>query len=141
MTMDFRWTPRYARQSPWDPDAFNFYKANPHEFVLSYTPSFRYERQEGSAAAPPSLTSSEVEGRGLVAKAEVAKPDSLGSEGGVLRGAGGNVASESRAVSRAGSDSASSISCQEVSTESPPQDAVLVNIRPVGLVSLLLTPG
>lgn len=60
--------------------------------------------------------------RGLAVASEV-------SDSGALRGAGEEMAS------------VSSISCVDASTESPPQDAVLVNIRPVGLVSLLLTPG
>lgn len=35
----------------------------------------------------------------------------------------------------------SSVECGEVSGASPPRDAVLVNVRPVGPVSMLLTPG
>ena len=127
------------RKSSWNPDAFNFYKADPHEFVLSYTPSFRYERQKAAAAgsvfAPPSSPSS--------MKAHIDGSAPIGLHGGALRGAGEGVALEKRAEPRAGFglELMSSISCEEVSTESPPQDALLVNIRPVGLVSLLLTPG
>eukprot|EP00904_Undaria_pinnatifida_P008760 jgi/Undpi1/5013/HiC_scaffold_19.g08365.m1 len=85
--------PAGPAETPWQPSAFNFYKADRSEFVLSYTPSFRHPRRKRSLA---------------------------------LRGAA--VASDA-------------VGCGIVSTESPPQDAVLVNIRPVGPVSLLLTPG
>jgi len=46
-----RLTPHDARQVPWDPSSFNFYKASPSEFLISYTPSFRHEREQAAATA------------------------------------------------------------------------------------------
>lgn len=108
-------------QFTWDPEAFNFYKANPREFLLSYTPSFRRDNN------PPSV-------------AEIPEPGSIGMRGLAIRGgaAGGTDAQDEELIS---ASTMSPILCEVVSTESPPQDALLVNIKPVGLVSLLLTPG
>ncbi|CAN0041066.1 unnamed protein product [Pylaiella littoralis] len=112
----------------WDPSSFNFYKASPAEFMLSYTPSFRYERESAAtftAASAAGKAGALGDGVDLAGRAATA-----------LRGAGGV-----RAAGSTGSDYFSSVGCKEASTASPPQDAVLVNIRPVGPVSLLLTPG
>lgn len=113
-------------QAPWDPSSFNFYKASPLEFVLSYTPSFRHERDE-AAALKAGLIPVEID-----AAAGQAKAATLGA----LRGADGE-----RRLGSARSGGDFPLACAEVSTAAPPQDAVLVNIRPVGAVSLLLTPG
>lgn len=118
----------YNLQVAWDPSSFNFYKASPAEFMLSYTPSFRYERESAAtftAASAAGKAGALGDGVDLAGRAATA-----------LRGAGGV-----RAAGSTGSDYFSSVGCKEASTASPPQDAVLVNIRPVGPVSLLLTPG
>ncbi|CAN0142248.1 unnamed protein product, partial [Hapterophycus canaliculatus] len=141
--------------APWDPSSFNFYKASPLEFLLSYTPSFRYERE----AVPPAAAGATAEeaarmrqpralnsfaGGSIGAEVETRRATSAAAAGQekmaaepALRGAirGNN---KGKAIGSAG---VSSVGCAEASTASPPQDAVLVNIRPVGPVSLLLTPG
>lgn len=118
----------------WDPSSFNFYKASPSEFVLSYTPSFRQERERAaavSAASAAGMTRALGDGRGVPTEKDAAEDVAA-----TRRGAGDEIAAETT-----GLDGVSSVGCQEASTVSPPQDAVLVNIRPVGAVSLLLTPG
>lgn len=127
-------------QEPWDPSSFNFYKASPLEFVLSYTPSFRHERNEAAASAAKAAGVIPVEtdtaaGVAAAAVAGEAKAGTLGA----LRGAGNKI--DLGVPAGAGSDRDCPLGCAEASTVAPPQDAVLVNIRPVGLVSLLLTPG
>lgn len=128
-------------QALWDPSSFNFYKASPLEFVLSYTPSFRHTRDQAAALKAdviPMELGAAAGAAAAAAAAEEAKAATLGA----LRGAVGELHSGVPAAEGAGSDWASSwLGCAEVSTASPPQDAVLVNIRPVGAVSLLLTPG
>lgn len=115
-------------QVAWDPSSFNFYKASPSEFLLSYTPSFRHEREDAAAGASASASGeTKVLGDRVVA--------SMDGDA-ALRGAGGKIVAETT-----GLNSISSVGCRKASTASPPQDAVLVNIRPVGPVSLLLTPG
>lgn len=123
--------PGRPRQEPWDPSSFNFYRASPLEFVLSYTPSFRVERNEAAAFA----------GKAGVIPADIdaAAGESKAGTLGALRGVVDKIGLGAPAA--AASDGGSPVGCAEVSTATPPEDAVLVNIRPVGLVSLLLTPG
>ncbi|CAM9605342.1 unnamed protein product [Scytosiphon promiscuus] len=56
-------------------------------------------------------------------------------------GGGGDLRLRSAVAAARVSEGVSSVGCAKASTASPPRDAVLVNIRPVGPVSLLLTPG
>lgn len=127
-------TQTHVRQEPWDPSAFNFYKADPREFVLSYVPSFKYERETASKAAPGTkgIGIASESGLPIAVGIAAAAQDKVGTGG--LRGVGDQVLLEQ------GLD-LSSVECGVASTAFPPQDAVLVNIRPVGPVSLLLTPG
>lgn len=135
-------------QEPWNPASFNFYKASPLEFVLSYTPSFKHDLDEAAAA----VAAASAERAGVIpvemdAAAGVAAAAAAGAGVGeakaatlgALRGAGDKLNLGAPAAD--GLDGDFPLGCAEVSTTAPPQDAVLVNIRPVGPVSLLLTPG
>lgn len=132
----------FARQVPWDPSSFNFYKASASEFVISYTPSFRHEREQAAAAATtaggknvvPVEIDAAAEALAVPAAGEAKVVGALAA----LRGAGGEL---DAAAAEFGGGGGPSVGCAEATTASPPQDAVLVNIRPVGFVSLLLTPG
>lgn len=153
----------------WDPSSFNFYKGSPSEFLLSYTPSFRHERESAAAAAAGATGATgaavaagegRAVGNGIVEapmeidaapeeEAAAAAAAAIGEAKAApvvvaLRGAhGGEINSPAEAVEMTGLGlgGVSSAGCREASTALPPQDAVLVNIRPVGPVSLLLTPG
>ncbi|CBJ28200.1 conserved unknown protein [Ectocarpus siliculosus] len=150
--------PAGPAESPWDPSAFNFYKASPLEFVLSYTPSFRYGREIPEAASAAAAAAAAAAGRRTQAKDN----DGVSVETDA-KAAGSTAAKAARGAAEVGEGKAVAITsalrgggvglpmkldgvapavgCGEASTASPPQDAVLVNIRPVGPVSLLLTPG
>lgn len=134
------------RQAPWDPSSFNFYKASPSEFLLSYTPSFRHE-SDGSRASVGKVGVAPMAGDAAAGEAAAAAAAAVaaGEANSVtlvaLRGAGSDLNLGGAAAAAAGSYGDSPLGCAEVSNASPPQDAVLVNIRPVGPVSLLLTPG
>ncbi|CAB1098339.1 unnamed protein product [Ectocarpus sp. CCAP 1310/34] len=142
--------PAGPAESPWDPYAFNFYKASPLEFVLSYTPSFRYEREIAAAAAAAGRRTQAEDNGGVLVEADVEAAGSAAAKaarGSAAVGEGKTVTITS--ARRGGGVGlqmnvdgvAPAVGCGEASTASPPQDAVLVNIRPVGPVSLLLTPG
>lgn len=137
--------------------------------MLSYTPSFRYEREAASSAVVAAaaaatgeeaakkrqrrtlkqFTSKTIETEMETRRAATtvgqdemaAKPALRGASGGDNRGGGGALYLQPAVAGGADPDGGASVGCTEASTASPPQDAVLVNIRPVGPVSLLLTPG
>lgn len=113
-------------QAPWDPSKFNFYKAGPIEFMLSYTPSFRQIRQVAAAKA---TTRGDPENGEPV----VLSPGVRGQDSPVTRATRQGFVKAMRYFP--------SVGCGEVSDAAPPRDAVLVNVKPVGPVSVLLTPG
>lgn len=135
-------------QEPWNPASFNFYKASPLEFVLSYTPSFKHDLDEAAAAVAAAsaeragvipVEMDAAAGVAAAAAAGVGAGEAKAATLGALRGAGDKLNLGAPAAD--GLDGDFPLGCAEVSTTAPPQDAVLVNIRPVGPVSLLLTPG
>eukprot|EP00903_Cladosiphon_okamuranus_P017947 g16514.t1 len=132
--------PAGPAEEPWNSSSFNFYKASPLEFVLSYTPSFRHERNEAEASTEKAagVIPVEIDAAARVAAVAAAGEAKVGTLG-ALRGAGDKM--DLSVPAGAGLEGYFPLGCAEVSTAAPPQDAVLVNIRPVGLVSLLLTPG
>lgn len=144
---------------PWDDATFNFYHADPLEFMFEYTPSFRYEEQISSAEAMPAKNHGRaLEGDNIVVALPRRRVDDKlatllrGGYGSVIgdRDAG-NASGASRGLSADSVYSASSpsvnatdpmsVECGEISGSSPPRDVVLVNVRPVGPVSVLLMPG
>lgn len=148
-----------ATQVPWNASKFNFYRADPLEFMFEYTPSFDLIPEVSSepAQAPPTgelgagafessngdvgISRSELRGEGAVPRQAVDQSgvQVRGDYGGVPEGMGRQLSPN--AHFREKSADLSSVDCKEVSGSSPPRHAVLVNVRPVGPVSVLLMPG
>ncbi|CAM9723687.1 unnamed protein product, partial [Sphacelaria rigidula] len=147
--------PPEPAETRWDPSKFNFYKADPLEFMFEYVPSFQQntrmkvtdvlgassnsggrDESDGPASGDSSV-GTKGERRQLPALPGVS--ESVGDSTGASLSAGGRLLRMGRG--RKEHMPVFSVECGDVSDASPPEHAVIVNVRPVGPVSVLLIPG